>query len=229
MTYSKKTKTGPLANSIAANAGWALLAHLVRPQGRHGEILADILTDFPERFSERKRLFLVPSESANHSAARNQPPREITLEHHWLHKGRIVFKFAGIDSINDAEALRGLDVAIPVEERASLTDGSVYISDLIGCEVIDLGKESMAEAADSSEHKIGRVIDVDREASLLVAEDANGGEVLIPFVQAYIVRIDIAARRIEMRLPQGLLEINAPLSEEERAALKALTQDNDSE
>lgn len=201
----------------------------MRPQGRHGEILADILTDFPERFSERKRLFLVPSESAHHSVPRNQPPREIILEHHWLHKGRIVFKFAGIDSINDADTLRGLDVAIPVEERAPLTDGSIYISDLIGCEVVDLGEKSTMEVMDSSEHAVGRVVDVEREASLLVAKDANGDEVLIPFVQAYLVRIDIASRRIEMRLPPGLLEINAPLSEEERAAMKAQSLDNDGE
>jgi 16S rRNA processing protein RimM len=188
-----------------------VLAHLVRPQGRHGEILADILTDFPERFSERKRLFLIPAETAPTSAAKNLPPREISLEHHWLHKGRIVFKFAGVDSINDADGLRGMDVAIPVSERATLTDGAVYVSDLIGCEVVDL--------ADASRN-IGRAVDVDREAALLVVEDGSGGEVLIPFVQAFVAKIDLEAKRIALRLPPGLLDINAPLSEEERAALK---------
>jgi 16S rRNA processing protein RimM len=224
LTYSKKTKTGPLANSAAAATGWALLAHLVRPQGRHGEILADVLTDFPERFAERKRLFLIPPDtlpSDTRPASAGQkpapatlpaPPREIALEHHWLHKGRIVFKFAGIDSISDAEKLRGLDVAIPASERAELTDGAMYISDLLGCEVFDL--------AGGAEMPIGRVMDVDRVAALLVVGGADG-EVLVPFVQAYLEKIDLAARRIEMRLPAGLLEINAPLSEEERAVLKA--------
>lgn len=189
-----------------------MLAHLVRPQGRHGEILADILTDFPERFAERKRLFLVPPETGISSAAQKHSPREIILEYHWLHKGRIVFKFAGVDSINDAETLRGLDVAIPMEERAPLTDGSVYISDLIGCEVVDI--------ASGAETVIGRVMDVDREASLLVVESPDRAELLIPFAQAYLVKTDLVAKRLEMRLPPGLLDINAPLSEDERAALQ---------
>jgi 16S rRNA processing protein RimM len=214
LTYSKKTKTGLPANSTAANAGWALLAHLVRPQGRHGEILAEILTDFPERFAERKRLFLIASERGGTSATPNTLPREISLENHWLHKGRIVFKFAGIDSIEDADKLRGLDVAIPIEERAPLEDGAVYISDLIGCEVFDLGS--------GDEVRVGRVADVDPGASLLVVEGAKGAEVLIPFVQAYLVKMDLEAKRVEMRLPAGLLEINSPLSKEERAEQQSL-------
>jgi 16S rRNA processing protein RimM len=185
---------------------WTILARLVRPQGRHGEILADILTDFPERFADRKRLLLVSSETSP------EPVREISLENHWLHKGRIVLKFAGIDSINDADMLRGLLVAIPASERAALTDGSVYIGDLIGCEVIDLNAGSIA---------VGVVEDVDREAGLLSVKTPDGGEVLIPFVKAYMATMDIAGKRIEMRLPEGLLEINAPLTDEERRALDA--------
>src|ERR1700757_1358728 len=121
-----------------SHSDWAILAQLVRPQGRHGEILADVLTDFPERFADRKRLFLLSATTKGRTAPENPPPREIVLERHWLHRGRIVFKFAGIDSISDAETLRGLDVAIPASERAPLTDGAVYISDLVGCEIIDL-------------------------------------------------------------------------------------------
>lgn len=189
-----------------ADRPWAVLARLVRPQGRHGEILADILTDFPERFAERKRLFLVPSETGKEIV------REISLESHWRHKGRVVLKFAGVDSIDDAEKLRGLLVAVPAGERIKLTDGSVYISDLIGCEVIDLS------AAASS---IGVVTDFDRETGLMAVKTAEGGETLIPFVKAYLVRMDLAGKRIEMRLPAGLLEINAPMTEEERRELRS--------
>jgi len=181
---------------------WTILARLVRPQGRHGEILADVLTDFPERFADRRRLFLVYSE-INHA-----PLREVALETHWLHKGRIVLKFAGIDSINDAEALRGLFVAIPAAERAKLSDDAVYIGDLIGCNVIDLNAAAT----------IGVVTDVDKQASLLAVESRNGDEVLIPFARALLVRMDLTSKCIEMRLPQGLLEINAPLTDEERRA-----------
>jgi len=188
---------------------WAILAQLVRPQGRHGEIIADLLTDFPERFADRKRLYLIASESSS------APEREAALERHWLHKGRVVLKFSGVDSINDAEALRGLFVAIPASERAPLSDDSVYVSDLIGSEVVDVA---------SSLGPIGRVKDFDSEAGLLIVQTGKGqtgkgGEVLIPFVKNYLVSIDLAAKRIEMRLPEGLLDINAPITDEERSEL----------
>lgn len=186
------------------DVAWAILARLVRPQGRHGEILADLLTDFPERFADRKRMYLLASETSS------EPAPEVTLERNWQHKGRIVLKFAGVDSINDAEALRGLLVAIPASERAPLADDAVYISDLIGCEVVDLASAAVA---------VGKVTDVDREAGLLVVQPPRGQEVLIPFAKAYLVRIDTVAKRIEMRLPHGLLEINAPVTDEERQTL----------
>jgi len=187
-----------------SDSTWVILAQLVRPQGRYGEIIAELLTDFPERFAARKRLFLLASETVS------APVREISLERHWLHKGRIVLKFLDVDSIDDAEALRGLFVAIPATERAPISDGSIYIADLIGCEVIDLT---------SSPNRIGLVKDLDREAGLLIVRPAKGDEILIPFAKAYLVNIDPHAKRIEMRLPEGLLDINAPVTGEERREL----------
>ncbi|HTV06172.1 MAG TPA: ribosome maturation factor RimM [Acidobacteriaceae bacterium] len=184
---------------------WVVLARLVRPQGRHGEILADILTDFPERFADRRRLYLVQSETGEGVV------REMALEDHWLHKGRIVLKFARIDSISDAETLRGLMVAIPESERAPLPEDSFYISDLIGCEVVDVS------AGGSS---VGVVMDFDRDAGLLSVKTEDSNETLIPFAKAYLVRMDLAGKRIEMRLPAGLLDINAPMSDEERREMK---------
>jgi 16S rRNA processing protein RimM len=189
---------------------WAILARLVRPQGRHGEILADLLTDFPERFAERRRLFLVVSETSR------TPPREVTLERHWLHKGRVVLKFSGIDSINAAKLLRGLLVAIPASERVPLSEGSVYISDLIGCEVVDVSSAPVS---------VGKITDVDRESALLMVQAASGGEILVPFARAYLAEIDLDGKRIEMRLPEGLLDINAPMSEEECQALNTTKED----
>lgn len=185
---------------------WTFLARLVRPQGRYGEILADVLTDFPERFADRKRLFLVSSEAAA------EVSREAALENHWLHKNRIVFKFAGVDSIDEADSLRGLYVAIPMEERAPLTDGSVYIGDLIGCEFVDVRADAKP---------LGVVADVDRESGLLVVKTAGGAEALIPFVSAWLAKMDLAGKRIEMRLPPGLLDINSPITEEERRELES--------
>lgn len=184
---------------------WTIVARLVRPQGRHGEILADILTDFPERFAERKRLSLVSTEISS------SPVREMTLERHWLHKGRVVLKFAGIDSINDAETLRGLLVAIPESERARLPEDSYYISDLIGCEVVD---------ANAGGGSVGVVTSFDRGAGILSVRLPDGDEALIPFAKAYLVKMDIAGKRIEMRLPAGLLDINAPITDEERREMQ---------
>jgi 16S rRNA processing protein RimM len=173
---------------------WVVVARIVRPQGRHGEALADLLTDFPERFSERRRLFLLAPKSA---------PRPVELEKHWLHQGRIVLKFAGVDSIDDAETLRGFDVVIPRSERAPLEDGAVYIDDLIGCALIDSRTGS----------EIGSILEVDRESTstpLLVVNTAASGQVLVPFVKAFAPKTDLTARQVSMELPEGLLELNAP-------------------
>lgn len=180
---------------------WTTVARLVRPQGRRGELLAELLTDFPERFAERKHLFLLRVETDT------TPVREVELTSHWPHKGRVVLKFLGIDSISDADALRGLLVAIPAGERAVLADGAVYIGDLLGCEIVD------QNAADA---EVGVVTGFDRGSDLLSVRTPDGGEALVPFAGSYLVTMDFEARRITMRLPAGLLDINAPLTDEER-------------
>ncbi len=176
---------------------WAWLARIRRTQGRKGEVFADILTDFPERFAERKRLWLL-----NEDASR--PSHEMELEHSWLHKGGIVLHFAGIHSISDGERLAGLIVAIPRAERAALAEDEVYIGDLIGCLLIDLAGEEPV--------KVGEIEDVDRNAGpapLLVVHGIDG-EILIPFAKSYLRKIDLEARLVEMALPEGLLDLNRP-------------------
>jgi 16S rRNA processing protein RimM len=177
------------------NSDPVLLARLLRPQGRHGELLAEILTDFPERFAERQHVLLLGTLAGE--------PRPMELERHWLHKGGVVLKFKGVDSINEAEPLRGAHVAVPAEERVALED-AFYIGDLIDCRLVDEAGDTAAE--------IGRIVDVQREpvsADLLVVESNDGRELLVPFAKAYLVRVDVAAREVVMRLPQGLLTINA--------------------
>lgn len=177
-----------------------LVAHLVRPWGRKGEMIADILTDFPERFAERRHLWLFSP---------NGKSRAVELEGYRLHHGRVILKFAGIDSISDAEALRGYDVAIPHSQRAPLEDGSVYIDDLIGCHVYDAG---------SGPRDIGVIVGVDRESTstpLLIVRAQGGKEdLLIPFVKAWLHKIDLEQKRLEMSLPEGLLDINSPGNDE---------------
>lgn len=185
---------------------WVWLARIRHTQGRKGEIFADILTDFPEKFAERKRLWLLPDstvKSARPTAA-SALPREVELIAHWLHKGGIVLHFAGVDSISAAETLKGLIVAIPRAERAALAEDEVYTGDLIGCALIDVaGTEPVT---------VGEIENVDRTAgpvALLVVQGA-AGEVLVPFAKSFLRKIDLQAKRVEMALPEGLVKLNLP-------------------
>jgi 16S rRNA processing protein RimM len=205
------------------HATWVLLARIVRPQGRHGEVLADIFTDFPEHFAERKRLFLRPPMGVVLDAMRDTI-RETRVETHWLHKGRVVLKFAQVDSIADAENLRGFEVVIPREERMPLEGDAVYVSDLLGVRVIDVSRGGAEDA--------GEITDVEPEGAgpaMLVIHTPGGDELLIPFVRAYLRKIDLEAKRMEMELPLGLLAMQAPLTEREELAKPRSNDEDESE
>ncbi|MEO6829827.1 MAG: ribosome maturation factor RimM [Acidobacteriaceae bacterium] len=189
-------------------ASWTLVARLIRPQGRRGEVLAEILTDFPERFATMKDAFL--DRPAANAAAR-RPPAPIAIEQTWPHKGRIVLKFVGVDSISAAESLRGADLVIPAADRVLLDADAAYIGDLIGCQLIDLAQHGHPAVG-----TVHDVIQQEATTDLLVIRDPDGVEHWIPFAKAYLVRMDLPGRRIEMNLPAGLLEVNAPPNEGER-------------
>jgi 16S rRNA processing protein RimM len=193
---------------MAAAESWVWLARIRRTQGRKGEVFADILTDFPEKFAERKRLWLLPHDGAarpleGHEAGASAA-REVELVAHWLHKGGIVLHFSGVDSISDAEKLAGLVVAIPRAARAGLGEDEVYIGDLIGCVLVDVaGPDAVV---------VGEIEDVDKTAgpAPLLVVHGKRGEVLVPFAQSYLRRLDVEGKRVEMALPEGLVELNAP-------------------
>lgn len=178
---------------------WVWLARIRHPQGRKGEVFADILTDFPEKFAERRRLWLIAADSSAAPSA----PRQVELTAHWLHKGGIVLHFAGVDSISAAETLTGLAVVLPRAERAVLGQDEAYISDLVGCTLMDVaGAEAIP---------VGEIEDVDRTAgpvALLVVRRAQQ-EILVPFAKSYLRKVDLDARRVEMALPEGLIDLNA--------------------
>jgi 16S rRNA processing protein RimM len=187
---------------------WTWLARIRRFQGRKGEVFADLLTDFPEKFAERKQLWLLsgasPVAGGGASARTATAPREVELIAQWPHKGGIVLHFAGIDSITAAETLKGMIVAIPRAKRAALDEDEVYVGDLIGCTLVDVaGAEPVT---------VGEIEEVDRSSgpvALLVVQ-GEAGEVLVPFAKSYLRKIDLKAKRVEMALPEGLVELNAP-------------------
>jgi len=180
------------------------LARLVRPQGRRGEIAAEILTDFPERLTRLKSAYLWDGRT---------PPVPVSIRNCWLsrsHGGQAIFHFEGTETIDAAKRLVGRQVQVPLSERVTLPTDSYFVTDLIGCEVW-----TAAESADGW-RKVGIIKDVEPTGEntpgtpLLVITSANGGdEILIPFAVEICRVIDIPARRIEIAPPPGLLDLNS--------------------
>ena len=155
-------------------------------------------TDIPDRFRESMRLWAL---------AKDGRRREVQIEDVWPHKGLLVLKFAGVETISDAEPLVGAEIQLPRSERAELEQGWTYLSDLVGCTVFDGDRE------------VGPIEDVTfgaGEAPLLVVKSGAKLPYEIPFAQAYLEKVDLERKQIRMRLPEGLLDVNAPLKEEEK-------------
>ena len=164
------------------------IARIARPQGIRGEVIADLLTDFPERFSKLK-IALV--KKPNGELARLQ------LENSRPHKGRILLKFAGYDDMNAAEGLRDARVMITADELVKLPADNYYEFDLVDCVVTTIGGQA-----------VGKVTGVQHfgAAPLLVVSDDNR-EHLIPMVSGICLEIDTAQKRIVVDPPEGLLDL----------------------
>ncbi len=172
---------------------------MVKTQGRRGEVASEILSDVPDRFVVGMKLLALPRTADGR--------RELEVEELWPHKGLLVLKFAGVESISEAETLVGCELQVPRSQRSELEAGWSYVSDLVGCAVLDQGRE------------IGKLEDVQfgaGEAPLLIVRDAAKRALEVPFAEAYLERVDIKRKQILMKLPEGLLEVNAPLTAEEK-------------
>jgi 16S rRNA processing protein RimM len=189
-----------VSSETNADSGFITLARVVKTQGRHGEVATEVHSDIPGRFTKGMRLFALPP---NDDAVR----RELEVEELWPHKNLLVLKFAGVDSISEAETLLRCELQVPRSERSQLGQGWNYVSDLVGCAVLDHGRD------------IGRIEDIQfgtGEAPLLIVAGAGGKKFDVPFAEAYLERVDVAQKQVLMNLPEGLLEVNAPLTAEEK-------------
>ncbi len=160
-------------------------------------------SDVPDRFQQGMRLWALPKEG-------DGPRRELKIEELWPHKGYLVLKFEGVDSISEAETLIGSELQVPARERSRLEPGWAYVSDLVGCVVLDGDRE------------IGSVADVQfgaGEAPLLIVK-AGSKQYEIPYAEAYLKSTDLEHKKICMSLPEGMLELNAPLTAEEKEQQK---------
>ncbi len=171
------------------SSDWVILAEIVRARGNKGEVAVNDLTTGPDRFNELGSVTLLGPDDA--------VKREIEIEEAWEHNGFTILKFKGIDSISEAEALRGLRAAIRPDRRRPLEPGEFFFGDLVDCQVVD---------AKNIEVVYGRVAAVHDQVGaqgLLELEDG----MLIPFVKDICVGIKPEEGRIEVNLPDGLVEL----------------------
>lgn len=177
------------------------IARIIKPQGRRGEVAAEILTDFPERFGKLNKIFLADPRSDS-----RDEPRAVVLENAWPHKDRIVLKLAGVDSIGQANGLRGFSVMIPYDERTRLPAGSYYCAELEGCRVMT--------APLGAGFEIGTVTAVEPTGGVPLlrvtphAEEGGSNEILIPLAQEICCEINTEAGLIVIDPPGDLLDLN---------------------
>jgi 16S rRNA processing protein RimM len=167
------------------------VARIAKVRGIRGEVAADLLTDFPERFDGLEELISLNAKGARES---------LSIEKSWLHGGRVILKFNGYDTPEAAQVLVGRELAVPAADAVELEEDEFYDWELVDCRV---------ETIDNKE--LGRVREVlhTGAAPVLVVRDeqAAGREHLIPLAESICVEIDTEAKLIRVDPPEGLLEL----------------------
>ncbi len=166
------------------------IARILRTRGNRGEVAAEILTDFPERFETLKSKEISLRKENAHLL-------HLVLESYWFHRNRIILKFHGVSSISDAEALRDYELQVPRGEAVSLPKGVYYQFDLLGCTVKDPSGIPYGEVKEVIEQGPGYLLKV----------ESREREILIPFVEELLVRIDIETKELVVNLPEGLVDL----------------------
>ena len=193
---------------------WVIVAHILRARGNKGEVAAEILTDFPERLTRLREVFV------GHADGKIEP-RRLSLQSCWLsqnHRGQVVLHFGGVNSISEAETFRGFEVLLPFDQRVTLPAGQYFVSDLIGCSVFENPVSSPAVSSSpcslaEAPSLLGTVRDVqfpgeEISGTPLLEVETSHGEILIPLAVDICSKIDPAARRIDVILPEGLRDLN---------------------
>ena len=166
-----------------------VVARAVRTRGLKGEIVADLLTDFPDRFDRISQLFAVSPDGQR---------KDVRLEGHWFQKGRIILKLIGYDSIESASSLVGFEFAVPASERVKLAEDEFYDWELEGCSV-----ETIAGQQVGAVKGVMRTGGVD----LLVVGDDKQRDSLVPIVESILVEVNLGKKTIVIDPPPGLLDL----------------------
>jgi 16S rRNA processing protein RimM len=165
------------------------VARLVKTRGLRGEVSAVLLTDDPDRFAHLRDAYLQLPE---------RDRLKVQLEHYWFHQGRLILKFVGYDTIEQAEPLIGGVLQVSESELVELESDEFFHFQLVDCQVVTM-----------SGTEVGRVAKILETAGtpLLVVKDDQGRERLIPFVKTICPEVDIEAKQIRIDPPQGLLDL----------------------
>jgi 16S rRNA processing protein RimM len=169
---------------MPAFAELVLVGRVVKPQGRHGEVVVEPFTDRADRFPTLARAF-VPAPGGE--------SREVRVERCWPHKGRFVLKLRGIDSIDDAETMRGAELRIAESELLALPEGSYYYHQLVGLQVDDERGTAIGV--------VESVMETGAETRVLVVRGPEG-ETLLPFAEAFVKGVDLGRGRIVAERPE---------------------------
>ncbi|MDT7780701.1 MAG: rRNA processing protein RimM [Acidobacteriota bacterium] len=167
-----------------------IVARVAKARGLKGEVAADLLTDFPERFDWVEELIAV------FPGGRRR--ERLELEGHWPHGDRVVLKFRGFDSPEEAAALAGCELAVPESEAVELEEGEFYDWQLEGCLVETIEGRPLGT--------VREVLHTGGEAPVLIIRDEVERENLVPLALSICVEIDVSAKLIRVDAPEGLLE-----------------------
>lgn len=166
-----------------------VIAEILRERGNVGEVLVRSVSDVPGRMESLREAQLRMPDGTDQA---------VTVESAWVHNQNWVVKFSGIDSIDAAKSLRGADLWLPLAERGVLPEGEYFQSDLVGCRVLD-GRDGRVLGVVEGFEQYG--------GPLLLEVKCEAGGVLIPFVPAICVAVDVTERSISVDLPEGLLDL----------------------
>lgn len=167
-----------------------VVAYIGKTRGLRGEVVADLMTDFPDRFEHLESLIGIGP---------NQAQRSLQIEEQWFHGKRLVLKFAGFDRIEEATELVGLHLALPARERVELPSGSFYDWELVGCRVEKVSGQHVGE--------VKEIMRTGGGVEVLEVVDPAGREMLIPMATDICVEIDVANKLVRIDPPEGLLEL----------------------
>ena len=177
------------AEAAATAEELVAVAKAVKTRGLRGEIVAELLTDFPERFEGLERLIAVGTDGSRTT---------LNLEEHWFQSGRVILKFAGYDTIEEASALVGYEFAVPESERVELPEDEFYDWELQGCRVETIAGEEVG--------RVRQVLHTGGVEVLAIDNEVTGREHLIPLADEICVEINVEQKLIRIDAPEGLLE-----------------------